>query len=440
MKSVVVLDIPGLSPSLLKRTDRLPTVRSILGEATWSAVRPAFPSVLETWHATLTTGLLANDHGISGSHFFDRQTMEVRSWNASAKVVLGERIWVQAKKVSVDFSCAALFLTNLHYADCDYYVTAALVPSMTGEAIGVPVSKPKDLYKSLAKTLGEFQHAWWWGPNVSFKGSEWIAKAAVWMLEQFHPTITFACLPNLFYVLLRYGPSSPQTLLELGKVDGLVKTVYEGCRKEGAEFVMVSGFGTSDVKDSVDLNLVLRRLNMLEIREVAGKEYVDWGNSEAVAVVTHQIGHVYTHSEKGAITVQSLLKEVDGIDMVLGEQEKKDMKIDHPRSGDLVVVARKDRWLNYHWWLDDAKAPPFYKYIGWSGKAGFDPLELFLNKETRAVETHTDLIHGSCGRPAKEAGENGILLVAKRKDKLKDPMPAAEIPSFLVKLAGVNLA
>ncbi len=440
MKSVVVIDIPGLSPSLMKRTDRLPTIRLIQAEAAFAGVKPSFPSVLECAHATLTTGSPASEHGMIGSHFFDRQTMEVRSWNGSAKAVLGDRIWVQAKKAQLDFSCAALFLSNLHYANCDYYVTAAPALSLTGETISIPVSKPKDLYKSLAKTLGEFQHAWWWGPNVSFKASEWIAKAAVSVLEQFHPTITFACLPNLLYVLLRYGPSSPQTLLELGKVDGLVKTVYEACQKEGAEFVLMSGFGTNDVKDSVDLNLVLRRINMLDIREVSGKEYVDWGNSEAVAVVTHQIGHVYTHTEKGAITVKSLLKEVEGIDLVLGEQEKHDLKIDHPRSGDLIVVARKDRWLNYHWWLDDAKAPPFMKHTGWSGKAGIDPLELFVNKETRSVETHTDLIHGSCGRPAKEASEYGIVLVAKKKEKLKDPMPATELPAFLCKLAGVNLA
>lgn len=439
MKSVVVIDIPGLSPSLMKRTDRLPTVRLLQGEAAYAGVRPTFPSILECAHATLTTGANASEHGMVASHFFDRQTMEVRSWNASAKAVLGDRIWVQAKKAQLDFSCAALFLSNLQYANCDYYVTCAPALSLTGETIGLPVSKPKDLYRSLAKTLGEFQHGWWWGPNVSFKASEWIAKAAVAVLEQYHPTITFACLPNLLYVLLRYGPSSPQTLLELGKVDGLVKTVYEACQKEGAEFVLMSGFGTTDVKDSVDLNLVLRRINMLDIREVGGKEYVDWGNSEAVAVVTHQIGHVYTHTEKGAITVKSLLKEVDGIDMVLGEQEKKDLRIDHPRSGDLIVVARKDRWLNYHWWMDDAKAPPFYKHIGWSGKAGVDPLELFVNKETRAVETHTDLIHGSFGRPAKEPSEYGVLLVARKREKLKDPMQATEIPSFLCKLAGVNL-
>lgn len=439
MKPVVVVDVPGLSPSLMKRTDRLPTIRLIQSEASYSGVKPVFPSILDSAHATLTTGVPTNEHGIIGSHYFDRHTMEVRSWNASAHTVLAERIWTRAKKANPEFTCAALFLSNLCYAGCDFYVTLAPALGLNGEAIGLPVSKPKDLYKSLAKTLGEFQHGWWWGPSVSFKGSEWVGKAVVSVLEQFHPTLTMACMPNLLYVLLRYGPSSPQTLLELGKVDGLVKAIFEGCQKEGAEFVLMSSFGTSDVKDSVDLNLVLRRLNLLDIREVGGKEYVDWGNSEAVAVVSHQIGHVYTHHERGAITVRELLKEVEGIDMVLGEQEKKDLRIDHPRSGDLVVVARKDRWLNYHWWMDDAKAPPFMKHIGWGGKAGADPLELFVNKDTRSVETHTDLIHGSFGRPAKESSENGILLVAKHKEKLKDPIPATELPALFCRLAGLNL-
>ena len=79
------------------------------------------------------------------------------------------------------------------------------------------------------------------------------------------------------------------------------------------------------------------------------------------------------------------------------------------------------------------------KHIGWNGKAGADPLELFMNKDTRSVETHTDLIHGSCGRPAKESSDNGVVLVAKRKEKLKDPFPAAELPSLFCRLAGANL-
>ena len=51
----------------------------------------------------------------------------------------------------------------------------------------------------------------------------------------------------------------------------------------------------------------------------------------------------------------------------------------HQRSGELVALARPDRWFSYYWWLEDAKAPDYARTVDIHRKPGYDPMELFLD-------------------------------------------------------------
>jgi len=102
--------------------------------------------------------------------------------------------------------------------------------------------------------------------------------------------------------------------------------------------------------------------------------------------------------------------------------------LDHPRAGDLVVLARKDRWFAYPYWLDDAKAPDFARTVDIHRKPGYDPCELFsaasplavawmlLRKKLgfrtllRVTPLDTSLVRGSHGRRPDDPGEGPLLL------------------------------
>jgi hypothetical protein len=53
--------------------------------------------------------------------------------------------------------------------------------------------------------------------------------------------------------------------------------------------------------------------------------------------------------------------------------------IDHPRSGDFIVIAEADSWFTYYYWLDDAVAPDFARTVDIHRKPGYDPVELFID-------------------------------------------------------------
>ena len=80
-----------------------------------------------------------------------------------------------------------------------------------------------------------------------------------------------------------------------------------------------------------------------------------------------------------------ILPKIQGVSTVLDEQTKNKYHLDHPRSGDFVVVADNKSWFTYYYWLDDKKAPDFARSVDIHKKPGYDPVELFMTSKARAA-------------------------------------------------------
>ena len=88
---------------------------------------------------------------------------------------------------------------------------------------------------------------------------------------------------------------------------------------------------------------------------------------------------VYLQHGTNATEVKALLEQLDGVEQVLDDEGKRAFGLDHPRSGELVAIARPDRWFSYYYWLDDISAPDFARTVDIHRKPGYDPVELFLD-------------------------------------------------------------
>ena len=71
------------------------------------------------------------------------------------------------------------------------------------------------------------------------------------------------------------------------------------------------------------------------------------------------------------------------MESVSDDEGKRATGLDHPRSGELVAMAKADRWFSYYYWLDDARAPDFARTVDIHRKPGYDPVELFLDPAIR---------------------------------------------------------
>jgi hypothetical protein len=168
-------------------------------------------------------------------------------------------------------------------------------------------------------------------------------------------------------------------------------------------------------------------------------------------VADHQVAHVYVGDPADLSRVRRLLEATDGIERVLGEAEKAQMGLDHPRSGELVAVAEPGHWFTYYYWLDDARAPDFAPTVDIHRKPGYDPVELFVDPELRfprlkvgwrllqkrlgmrmlmdIIPLRPELVRGSHGRPPADP-DHGPLLIGSRKDLAADRLPMQAVKSL----------
>ena len=306
-------------------------------------------------------------------------------------------------------------------------------------------SKPVGYYdEQLKAKFGEFNLATYWGPFASYKSSEWITHATTYTLEEHRPNLLCTYIPHVDYSAQRFGKSSNQVRDDLKIADDIVeKTVQKTIKlgiKDESQFIILSEYGFNDVSSAIPLNLKLRDAGLLATRQIQDKEYLDYEFSSAFAMVDHQIAHIYVKDGFANQTKQAL-ENVTGVDRIVFGEEKKLLKIDHERSGDMIAISDKDKWFSYYWWFDPERAPSFAKNVDIHRKPGYDPVELFIDPNTRSISQNTALVKGSHGRIANTVtGEGLALYVSNRKSGILanydsyESIKAVDIGKYLTSL------
>lgn len=409
MIDAVGLEFEHLNSGLLPNISKLAEG----GEA--APLLPVFPAVTCTVQASILTGKYPRDHGIVANGLYDRNTYTVSFWEQPSSLVRAERAWDIARRRGA--KTAVLFWQNTMYANSDIVITPRPI-HLDDKMVMWCYSKPVGYYERLKEKLGEFDLASYWGPLASAKSSEWIASAAEYTIENERPNLLFVYLPHVDYSAQRFGKDAPQTRDDVKKIDDIVGKLVEkvaslGIRDE-TQFVIVSEYSFSNVKSAVPLNLALRDAGLLSVREIQGKEYLDFEYSKAFAMVDHQVAHIFV-KEGFAQETTKALEATAGVQRVLDKQGKQELGIDHERSGELVAIADKDKWFSYYWWHDEKLAPDFARRVDIHRKPGYDPVELFFDPKTRSIPLDPSLVKASHGRPPDIVAGGDLAFYASSK-------------------------
>ena len=127
----------------------------------------------------------------------------------------------------------------------------------------------------------------------------------------------------------------------------------------------------------VHLNRMLREHGYLSIQEESGRERLHTATSQAFALGHQRLAHVYVNDLSKLNTVRQLLEQVPGVEKVLGASDKAAHHFDHPRAGELVVLAAPDTCFFDCYWLDKAKAPNAAHPVDRHCLPSYDPVEMF---------------------------------------------------------------
>ncbi|PSF38495.1 alkaline phosphatase family protein [Aphanothece hegewaldii CCALA 016] len=380
MQKTVVLNVVGLTSSLLEKMPLLSRWASCGQVAT---IEPILPAVTCSVQATYLTGKLPSEHGIVGNGWYFRDECEVKFWRQSNKLIQSPKIWEMAKSIDPTFTCANLFWWYNMYSSVDYAITPRPMYPADGRKIPDIYTQPTGIRSLIQDELGQFPLFNFWGPNTSIKSSQWIADSAKWIEQRYSPTLTLVYLPHLDYCLQRYGTDLEQIQQDLTDIETLCLDLIDFYEKRNAQVIILSEYGITSVFQPIHLNHLLRENGLLKVRQELGREYLDAGTSIAFAVADHQIAHIYINDPDYIPKVYDLLLNAQGVAQVLDESSKKTYGLDHPRSGELVAIAQADAWFTYYYWLDDTKAPDYARTVDIHRKPGYDPVELLLDPKIR---------------------------------------------------------
>jgi predicted AlkP superfamily pyrophosphatase or phosphodiesterase len=438
-RSVVLLDVIGLSLDHLREKGRIPHIAGLLDRGHLLEMEPVFPAVTLPVQASLTTGDYPETHGVVANGFYFRDHFHVAFWEQAAALVESERLWDRLKRKFPGLKTACLFFQNTLYAQCDALITPRPLHTDSG-VIPWCYSKPPGLYEEIVRRIGEFKLMSYWGPLASIESSRWIAQAAVEVMRLVGPHLLLVYLPHLDYASQKAGPRSQETLDALREVDAEVGRIMDGVRALGLEgetiYVLLSEYAFFPVREAIALNRIFRDAGLLATRNIGGRDYLDLEFSEAFAMVDHQVAHIYT-SPKSRSRVRDLVGGIEGIDHCFGEQEKRVHRVAHRRAGDWVAVSARDRWFSYGWWDGPERAPDFAGHVDIHRKPGYDPLELFLEPGSFHIAQDTNLIKGSHGYPPVSK-EDRVPLVISKEARLGDwgpgPVSVTRVPDLIEKI------
>jgi predicted AlkP superfamily pyrophosphatase or phosphodiesterase len=411
---VIVLDVVGLEVSHIS-SGIVPAIADLAKNGESGYLQPVFPSVTCTVQSSVLTGRYPDEHGIISNGMYDRQNLQVQFWEQSGKLVERERIWDSLnnnKNGRNDVSTAILFWQNTMYTNCDNVITPRPIHKENGQMDIWCYSRPPGLYEEVAGAIGEFDLSSYWGPFASLKSSEWITKSVEYVLENKKPNLLFAYFPQLDYTAQKFGKDSGQVRDDLKKVDSYVERIVNKTKEIGifdqAEFIVFSEYGFNNVNGGISLNRLLREKDLLSVRTIKDKEYIDFEYSKAFAMVDHQVAHVYVNDQDKIGIIKRVLEDANGVEMVCDAEEKENLRINNPRSGDLIAISTQDKWFSYYWWNEEGRAPSFTKTVDIHRKPGYDPLDLFIDMGKKAISVDTSLIKGSHGRPADPLTGEGL--------------------------------
>ncbi|WP_414565025.1 MULTISPECIES: alkaline phosphatase family protein [unclassified Anabaena] len=388
MQKTVVLNIVGLTPSLIGEHTPFLSSWSSTGIA---SVQPVLPAVTCTVQATYLTGKQPSEHGIVANGWYFRDECEIKFWRQSNKLVQAPKVWEIAKELDPNFTCANLFWWYNMYSSVNYAVTPRPMYPADGRKIPDIYTQPGKLRSQLQADLGQFPLFNFWGPNTSIRSTQWIAESAKWVEEHHHPTLSLVYLPHLDYCLQKYGPDTNKVAQDLQEIDAVCSDLIQYYENRGVQVIVLSEYGITSVSQPVHLNRMLREHGLLTVRQELGRELLDPGASKAFAVADHQIAHVYVNDPFYIPKVRSLLEETEGVAYVLDNVEKPAYGLDHARSGELIAVSQPDTWFTYYYWLDDKNAPDFARTVDIHRKPGYDPVELFLDPQIKLPQVKIGL-------------------------------------------------
>jgi hypothetical protein len=347
---IVILSIPQLracdvTPGALASLEEL----SRQGEL--AELVPAFPGTAASSFATLMTGEPPSVHGIVGDTYYDRQTGRIAARPLPDSAVTAPKLWERLREQRPGARTLLWFAPNSRGAAVD-------LAAWTGPDACLE-TQPAGLADDLTRRFGPLPCPSGTGEPPRREVAAWTLRTAAAVIAVERPDLAVVRLAYLGQVARRFGPDGREAGRALRALEAELRPFLAGL-PAGTLLLAVTESVTTPVCGPVFPNRTLRELGLLRLATApGGGTAIDPAGSAAFALPDHQICHIYLNDPRHAAPLASAFAgdHADGIAQVAALGARAALGMDHPRSGDIVLVARPDRWFAADWWTDPADRP-----------------------------------------------------------------------------------
>lgn len=276
-----MLILDGCSTEALRKA-KTPHIDEIRKSGSYSfRCRSVHPTVTYSAHASILTGVHPNLHGIVGNCFYDREN-----------------------KTIVDFDVK----------DVNRYLSSKTVfERIKGIkiAVGEPIVRGADIIVSKKEVQDK----------ELFNQDMYAIDRAIELIEEKRPVIAVINLPGIDRIGETYGPLSKELLDHLEEIDRWINALLKSLEEIYDDYLLIllSDHGMVEVRENIDL-----------------REVIDL---DAIICISHRAAHVYLR-EEGLRGAEIRLRRKGKYKLICRE-ELIDYHLDNPRSGDMIVIAKK---------------------------------------------------------------------------------------------------
>lgn len=407
----VLLSIPGLRAGDLSSMPRLSALAADGGASV--PLTPSFPCMTCPVQVSLTTGVGPEQHGVVANGFYWRDKGQPEMWTAWNETIEAPQIWQTLAEHDPELTSAVWFPLLSKGAQSKYVCTFAPIHNPDGSESLWCYTKPTELYGDLRDELGHFPLKHFWGPLAGIQSTDWIVDSMIYAAQKFQPRFSYIYLPHLDYAAQKFGPDSDEAKTAVVTLDATIGRLIDGLNAAGMSDVLwlaAGEYAITPVDGVCYPNRILRDAGFLTFREEDGKENLVPAESRAWALADHQLAHVYVKDANDVEAVAELFRGNNDVAQVLTGDERGRVGLNHPQSGEVVLISGPTKWFAYYWWLDDAKAPDFARTVDIHRKPGYDPVEMYFDRATMSTPLDATLVKGTHGYPADAPEWQAVLL------------------------------
>jgi predicted AlkP superfamily pyrophosphatase or phosphodiesterase len=256
---------------------RLPTIQALLDKGSRAvSVESIYPSLTIPAHASLVTGTLPADHGISSDFpFNDQSAQQAQEPYFQSKEIKNDTIWDAAKRggfitAAVGFPLTSGATINFNLPTAFQEKIPAKNEAPIAELFSNQYANPPDLPDRLSSLLKDDSF-------LTTKKLKQIANhqrldhfkamVAAFLIENHRPNLLLINFGSFARAEQKYGLHSRESLMALEAVDGLLKKIVDAVEKaqlsQETTLIVISDYGSMRVEHLFNPNHLLAKKGWL---------------------------------------------------------------------------------------------------------------------------------------------------------------------------------